>query len=96
MQINNNNINFNGRYIVKGDIKLIEKFSKLIHSNYIDDSYGFINLKNPDKFWGWEEEVLIPKFTRNQDYAESLHVTNDDADIVELIEVRNLQMKKNP
>ena len=83
MQINNNNsITFNGHYIIKGDIKSIEKFSKLVHANYIDDSYGFVNLKNPDKFWGWEEEVLIPKFTRNQDYAESLHVTNDDADIV--------------
>ena len=83
MQINNNNlINFSGRYIVKGDIKSIEKFSKLIHSNHIDDSCGFVNLKNPDKFWGWEEEVLIPKFSTNQDYAESLHATNDDADIV--------------
>lgn len=83
MQVNNSNsINFKGRYIVKGDIKSIEKFSKLIHANYIDDSCGFVNLKNPDKFWGWEEEVLIPKFTHNQDYAESLHATNDDADIV--------------
>lgn len=63
MQINNNNsITFNGHYIIKGDIKSIEKFSKLVHANYIDDSYGFVNLKNPDKFWGWEEEVLIPKF----------------------------------
>lgn len=83
MQIQNTNqTNFQGKYIVKGSVKSVEKFGRLMHSHYVDDTYGYVNLRHPDKFWGWEEEVLIPKFDDAQKYTESLHATNDEADIL--------------
>lgn len=83
MQIQNNySPNFQGKYIVKGGLKAVNKFSELIYDNHFIDNHNYINLKTPDKFWGWEELTLIPKFSERQNYAESLHATNDDADVI--------------
>ena len=83
MQIQNNySPNFQGKYIVKGSLEAVNKFSNLIYDNHFIEKENYINLKNPDKFWGWEELVLIPKFSPKQNYAESLHSTNKEADVV--------------
>lgn len=54
MQIQNNySPNFQGKYIVKGGLKAVNKFSELIYDNHFIDNHNYINLKTPDKFWGW-------------------------------------------
>lgn len=83
MQIQNNySPNFQSKYIVKGSLKAVNEFSNLIYDNHFIEKENYINLRNPDKFWGWEELVLIPKFSPKQNYAESLHSTNKDADVI--------------
>ena len=46
MQIQNNySPNFQGKYIVKGGLKAVNKFSELIYDNHFIDNHNYINLK---------------------------------------------------
>lgn len=96
MQIQNNySQNFQGKYIVKGSLKAVNKFSDLMYDNHFIDNHNYINLRTPDKFWGWEELTLIPKFSERQNYAESLQATNNDADVIRKFITKRIEEDEN-
>lgn len=78
MEIRNYNavpMNFEGKYVVKGRKDYIDEFSNIVLKSFCDlDSF---KLKNPNKFWNYDLQLLIPSWS-NEQYTECLYVTNDD------------------
>lgn len=73
---------FTGKYIVKGRVEDLIKYSIFRKSTFLDVEPYCERVKSQDSWFDYEEHALIPYFDKLQDYAELLCATNEDATVL--------------
>ena len=86
---------FTGKYIVKGRVEDLIKYSIFRKSIFLDMEHPYCErVKNYESWFDYEEHALIPYFDEKQDYAELLCATNEDATVLRKFIANNIDFPK--